>query len=201
MSVPSFRATDVESKEITVWLHKENEYNFTPAQFTEIVIRLFKQSLKRFHLNLDVSEQQFNKSMVDAVCTFYLAKQKFRSVSGPQRNFYTPSGWNQVCEDCWQDMLTHSFFRLDYWDNFWNYYEFGVMPRFFYDVQPFITAVLPMYVRRRLDILIDKEYIAQDNGNSYVRFLPRDYDEEDDEHDFYHAKSKKQRKIQNDSGQ
>ena len=181
------------SREITAWFHKENEYNFTPANFTAIVIRLFKQSVKRFRLSLDVSEEQFTKAMVDAVCTFYLAKQKFRSVHGPQRNFYVPNKWSQICEDCWQDMLLHSFFTLDYWDNFWKCYEFGKMPTFFYDIQPFLTGVLPMYVRRSADKLVDNKYLSIDEDNSYVRFLTRDSDDEEDDFDFHYMKSKKQR--------
>jgi len=200
MSLPSFKPTDLVSKEITAWFHKENEYNFTPAQYTSIIIRLFKQSIKRFHLNLDVQDEQFNKSIMDAVCTFYLAKQKCRSISGPQRNFYVPSGWNQLCEECWQDMLFHSFFTIDYWDNFWKCYEFGKMPSLFIDIQPFLTAVLPMYVRRRIDLLVERQYIVKDEG-TFVRFADGETDGEEDDHDFYYVKSKKQRKIQNDSGQ
>jgi hypothetical protein len=190
-----------KSKEITKWFHTVNYDNFSPADFTTIVISLFKQSLKRFRLTLDVSNEQFLKAMVDAVCTFYNAKQSFKPLSGPLRTFSAPAGWTHLCEECWQDMLLHDYFTMDYWDNFWGCCEFPLLTDLFYDIQPFLTAVLPLYVRRSLDLLFENEYILQDDNNEFVRWEPHLLGDEDEEYDSHYSKTKKQRKIMNDMAQ
>lgn len=185
---------------ITLWFHTVNYCNFTPAQFVGIVIRLFKSSLRLFHLHLDVQDAVFRKAMVDAVCTFYHSKQTHRSISGPLRNFTVPLNWSNVCEECWQDVLVHTFFTIEYWDDFWRQSDFGTMPDLFYDIQPFLTAVLPLYVRRSTALLESEHYIVLDEGNKYMRFEAQDADNEEDDGDAYYIKTKKQKKLQNDAG-
>lgn len=183
------------STAITHWFHTHNP-PFTPRVFTEQVIQLFLQSLRKFRLNLDVSIQQFNKVMLDAVCTFYYAKQRLRTIEGPRRTFSYPKEWSTLCEESWQDALVHSFFSLEYWDNFWK--QFPTLYDVLLDIQPFLTAILPLYVRRSLDILVDKKYIIRDYTNDFIRYDSYESEHEEEDIDYYY-KSKKQKKLLNDN--
>lgn len=186
------------STKITKWFHTVNEDNFTPASYTAIVIKNFLRSIRHFRLPLDVSDTVFQKCICDAVCTFYLGKQQFRSVRGPQRNFFTPAEWSEACEECWQDMLISRYFTIDYWDNFWEVSEFGRVPQLFIDLQPFLTAVLPMYVRRSTNPLVSLGYIVKDEG-AYKRSESVLEIEVEEDIDFQYMKSKKQRQLLNNS--
>jgi len=191
--------SSIISGEVTQWLHTENEFNYTPAQFVGYIVKLFKSSLKRFHLELDVSEGEFTKSICDAVCTFYLSKKKLRAIRGPLRTFSTPQGWSTLCEDSWQDVLIFTFFTIEYWDAFWENSSFSAFPELVHEIQPFLTAILPMYVRRFTDILVEKRFVVQD-GNTYIQWEPEYEDYLADEYDTYHIKTKKQKKLLNDTG-
>lgn len=186
------------SREVTRWLHTENEYNYTPADFVEYVVVIFKRSLKRFHLYLDVTEKEFTKSICDAVCTFYLSKKTFKSIQGPLRQFTYPQGWSTLCEDSWQDVLIYTFYTVEYWDAFWDHSEFSAFPELVHQMQPFLMAILPLYVRRSTDILLDKKYIIQD-GTTFIRWEPEYEDNAEDEYESYHIKTKKQKKLLNDT--
>jgi hypothetical protein len=161
--------------------------------------KLFKSSLKRFHLHLDVLEEEFTKSICDAVCTFYLSKKKLKAIKGPLRTFSNPQGWSALCEDSWQDVLIFTFFTLEYWDTFWENSAFSAFPELVHEIQPFLTAILPMYVRRSTDVLVDKRYIVQDENN-YIRWEPEYEDNVADDYDTHHIKTKKQKKLLNDTG-
>lgn len=184
------------SAEITHWLHTVNECNFTPAEFTEQVIILFKNSLRLYRLNLDVQDHVFNKCICDAVCTFYYSRQRHRTIQGPLRNFTTPSEWTTLCEDCWQELLIFRFFSLEYWDNFWESIGVGELNGIFLEIQPFLTAVLPLYVRRSIKVLEQEQFITLEDGN-FIRLENHISDDEND--DYEYAKTKKQRKLLNDS--
>jgi hypothetical protein len=193
----SFYSNDI-SKEVTQWLHTENEYDFTPAQFIGYVVKLFKSSLKRFHLYLDVTEEEFTKSICDAVCTFYLSKKTFKGIRGPLREFTYPQGWSTLCEDSWQDVIIFTFFTIEYWDAFWEHSEFSPFPELVHEIQPFLTTILPMYVRRSTDVLVDKKFVVKD-GNTYIRWEPEYEENAEDDYDTYHVKTKKQKKLLNDT--
>jgi len=192
-----YRFNTVPAK-ISLWLHTTNYCEFTPAEFIEYVAKAFIKDVKQFRLSIDVSEAQFIKSMCQAMCTHYHASLTYRSSSGPNRDFFYPSGWNAVCESCWQELIADTYFTTDYWEAFWGEPEFRDLPDFFMDIQPYLAAIMPFYVRRSVDVLLHKELIVETYERTFIRWEDA-VPEEENEYEPVQHKTRKQKKLQNDT--
>ena len=192
-----FRVNTISAK-VNLWLHTSNYCEFTPAEFIVYVAKAFIKDVQRFRLTLDITDPQFLKSMCQAMCTQYHASLTYTSVAGPYRTFTYPSGWNAVCESCWQELIGDTYFTNNYWEAFWGRSEFRDLPDFFMGIQHYLAAIMPMYIRRSVDVLLYKQLIAENEDRCLIRWEDAVAEEEDD-YDLVQHKSRKQKKLQNDT--
>lgn len=195
--MPVFQVNTIASK-INLWLHTSNYCEFTPAEFIVYVAKMFIKDVNRRRLNIDILDAEFIQSMCQAMCRQYHASLTYKSVSGPNRVFSYPSAWNAVCESCWQELLADTYFTTDYWDAFWDKSEFRDLPDFFMGIQQYLAAIMPFYVKRSVDVLLHKELIAETDDRRLIRWEDA-VAEEDNEYESVQHKSRKQKKLQNDT--
>jgi len=152
---------------ITQWFHRTVKGKDNEGTPSETILELcdnFIDLLKRKRLNLSVPEKRFRRNMCAALCTMKMCNDTNLRRRFP-RDMY-PENWTNEMEKIWQEWITQRCFKD--WHSFW-----GRLPvREWEDQVPGwrkgIEYLLPTYVRREVEVLIDEELIVEDDDGEYV---------------------------------
>jgi len=169
----------IKYNKVTQWFHtciEEKEHEGTPAETIMEMNDLFINLIKTKRLNLGVSEKIFRRSICNALCTmkYYDNTQIYRTNVIIKNNY--PAEWNMEIESMWQEWLeTHCFLN---WTAFWA----RVPVREWEDALPgwrkAMEYLLPTYIQRNIDSLVDAHLIVEDEQGEYVDSNQYDYGEE-----------------------
>ena len=148
----------VVSYRITQWFR-----NTSP--WIHRIVSIFLNNCDKYHLQICMAEPKFYDVMSEALCVMYHASKTNTDWSGPNRQFPSPSDWNDTKEQLWNDYLHGRVFTFDFWDSFWNSvseesWECGIP-----NLRVNFQYLLPLYVQRSNETLIqDGSLVEQEDG-------------------------------------
>jgi hypothetical protein len=154
------------SNHITYWFNNQNvDIHQYPALWIQKVVSRFLNYCEKHNLHMCVIEHKFYEIMCEAMCVMYHAAITNKDWSGPKRKFPKPSDWNESKEQLWTDYIHGRLFTYEFWDSFWDaldeeHWEFAIP-----SVRGNFQYLLPLYIQRSNDILIDEGILVeQDDG-------------------------------------
>jgi hypothetical protein len=168
----------------TEWFNCRDIDSISPFSYVEQVATEFYRFLDKRGYTLDTTQNQFLYDLCTATCTMYYYqvwhKNKF-IVGAPKRKFTYPKQWTGVLEGKWNDYIHSRIVNYEFWDNFWrklppSYWE-GELRDNWRDVMQFL---LPFYIRRELDILLEEEIVCQEDDGNIITWDDHELEEESD---------------------
>ncbi len=157
---------------LTQWFHTSVYDERTPAQSAQLVSDLFLDILHTKHLSLSVSESQFRRLVCEATCSL----RRFSELSNPRRKFPRPLGWNEEIESYWNECLHVHIVSDAFWDSFWVRIPRSAWEDSLPTWRATLQSILPMYIRRDIDVLVFYEYIVENDEGEFIS--NEDYDAE-----------------------
>ena len=174
----------VRSNKVTKWFHTSVNGDITPAQSACEVSDLFLSILHSKQLSLSVPVRLFRKIVCEATCVLKLTSGYELPV--PNRVFSRPDGWNGDLERWWTEWLHSHFFVEGFWSRFWNRIYVSewedAMPSWRHEIQ----SLLPYYVQRNTDVLIECGFIIENDDGVFVANEDYDYEAPAD-YDIYYS--------------
>ena len=170
--------------QVNYWFHKKQNKQ-SPFDFVKDVCFHFNYVLENMKFRLDTNFLKFLHSICDFVCFSKECDGRRSFVAGPKRKPLIPIGWNKDCESIWIETLYYKYFNDDFWEHFWS--EHPNCDEFFDRIKGELGNILPMYVQRNMDFLLDNELIMKDEkAKKIVRWEDYEAEEKDDEYcDYY----------------
>lgn len=168
----------------------------SPFAYVEYVANEFCSFLNKKGYTLDVPQHQFLYDLCTATCTMYYyqvwQKNKF-IVGAPKRKFTRPKQWTPALEGQWKDYLHSRIVNYEFWEQFWRklpcaYWESVLERDNWRDV---MQTLLPFYIRREVDILLEEEIVCQEDNGNIVTWDDHEAEEEPDIRDMDGSKKKK----------
>jgi len=165
------------SHHVNTWFQNSAGEDASPAEATAVISSLFLERCERFKLNIVTDPITFRKIMCETVCTLYHCDKYNVDWNGPHRKFFIPNQWTDEIESAWNSCISVKFFNEYFWASFWR----AIPTSELFEIKNSkenLQYLLPLYVRRSSDILIQKGFlIEQEDGNIVAT---EDYESEDD---------------------
>ena len=182
--------------EITDWFHTEDIDNISPYKYVEYVANQFCDDLARKGYATDISRHQVLYDMCTATCTMYYYQHCKRGryiVGAPKRKFSRPRQWTATLEYQWNDFMRSRIVGMDYWSTFWALLPVATWEQFLVhdNWRDVIQYLLPFYIQREVDILVDEEIVCQENDGNIVTWDDHEPDAEPDVRDTNGSSKKK----------
>lgn len=152
---------------ITKWFHKTipgKENEGTPAETIQELCDNFIDLLKRKRLNLSIPERNFRRNMCAALCTMKKHRDTHLLRNFPKDQY--PSNWNKEMEYIWQEWLNERCFGN--WIAFWARLPVREWEDQIPGWRQGIEDLLPTYVRREIEVMVDEGLIVEDNDGEFV---------------------------------
>lgn len=168
-----------ENRKVDRWFHRK--YN-KQSQFDHVkdICAHFETCLRRENFVLDTSYKQFVYSISDFICCSKKSYETRAYVSGPYRKHSYPPEWTNDCEELWNELLAYRYFNDEFWESFWE--QHSIEDKVFKSCISELIVILPMYIRRDLNVLVQHQLIEIDN-DEVVRWEEYLYDEFENEED------------------
>ena len=172
------------SEQINDWFFTK-AHGMSPANSVVIIADSFEGALSSKGFQLNTHFKLFRNNLCDATCTMYRAHLENKDVEGPKKIANLPKGWSDDLEDIWSDYIYSRTLTDDFWSEFWYEIPEGSWEAQFPQFRSFIQAVLPIYIQRDLEMLIEESLVAKNNEGEYVDIYDPEYEEEErDERDY-----------------
>lgn len=167
----SYTTYNLENK-VSEWFHNRDIDNISPYTYVSYVVNEFCNYLTKGGYCTDISRQQLLQEMCSATCTMYyyqLRRSKY-IIGSPKRKFTKPSQWSNSLENQWNDYVHSRIVNYEFWENFWKGLQHAYWEETLHDDwRGVIQHLLPFYILREIDILLDEEIVCQeDDGNIYT---------------------------------
>ena len=160
------------------WFHNKYLLEYTPEQFATSVASDFLDAVTNMNMHICCSDADFIRAMYNAICTYYVAEKQGEIVSLPHRDWPKPAGWTFDCELHWMQTLQHCYLDSVFWEHFWRQYP--DMHDFYEKFSGYLTAILPYYVTRNINILYKHKVVIMNKYGENVLWENCE-DGEDDE--------------------
>lgn len=170
---------------INEWFNTCDIDNISPFICVEYVVNKFCNYIENCGYILDIPKQTILQDMCSATCTMYYY-QKWRQnrfiVGAPKRKFSIPKQWNNALELQWKDYVHSRIVNYEFWEQFWkeiqsSYMELTFTKDNWRDVMQYL---LPFYIRREIDILLDEEIVCQEENGNFVTWDDHEVEEDVD---------------------
>jgi hypothetical protein len=182
--------------ETTEWFNHCDIDGESPFTYVECVVNKFCDYIEKRGYTTDVSRRKVLLDMCSATCTMYYYQtwmSRKYIVGAPTQKFCRPLRWNAELEYQWNDYLHSRIVNYEFWERFWNelpntYWESTLVHDTWRDVMQYL---LPFYIRREINILIDEEIVCQEENGNIVTWDDHEVKEEPDIRDLDGSKKKK----------
>ena len=184
------------SDETSNWFNCCDIDGESPYSYVEYVVNEFCNIIEKRGYTTDVSRQRIMYDMCSATCIMYYYQNYLRRkyiVGAPKQKFSRPLRWNAVLETQWNDYVHSRIVNYEFWERFWNelpnaYWETTLTHDNWRDVMQYL---LPFYIRREIDILLDEEIVCQEENGNIVTWDDHEAEDESDIRDMDGSKKKK----------
>lgn len=180
----------------TEWFHYCDIDGESPYIYVEYVVNQFCNYIEKRGYTIDISRQKMLHHMCTATCTMYYYQTWRRCkyiVGAPKYKFTRPLRWTAVLESQCNDYIHSRIVNYEFWEQFWNelpnaYWESTLTYDNWRDV---MQTLLPYYIHREVDILLDEEIVCQEENGNIVTWDDHEAEEESDIRDLDGSKKKK----------
>lgn len=184
------------SDEISDWFNSYDIDGESPYSYVERVVNEFCNIIEKRGYMTDISRQKLMYDMCSATCTMYYYEHYLHRrfiIGAPKKKFTKPLRWSAVLEAQWNDYVHSRIVNYEFWERFWKelpaaYWESTLTHDSWRDV---IQYLLPFYIRREIDILLDEEIVCQEENGNIVTWDDHEVEEEPDIRDMDGSKKKK----------
>lgn len=185
-----------KSNETSDWFNYCDIDGESPYMYVEYIVNQFCDSIEKRGYMIDISRQKMLYDMCSATCIMYYYQNYLRRkyiVGAPKQKFSRPLRWNAVLETQWNDYVHSRIVNYEFWERFWNelpnaYWETTLTHDNWRDVMQYL---LPFYIRREIDILLDEEIVCQEENGNIVTWDDHEAEDESDIRDMDGSKKKK----------
>jgi hypothetical protein len=182
--------------DVNIWFHECDIDDISPYMYVEYVVNTFCEYLEQRGYVCDVSKPRLLHFMCSATCSMYYYekwKQRKFYIGSPKYKFTRPKQWGGALETQWNDYVHSRIVNYEFWERFWNrlpkaYWESTLTHDCWRDV---MQHLLPFYIQRELDILIDEELVCQEENGNIVTWDDHEIEDEPDIRDADGSKKKK----------
>jgi hypothetical protein len=181
---------------ISEWFRTSEHDGIRPFEYVEFVVNEFCTTIEKKGFYFDISRQNILYDMCTAICTQYyydVYHHKKYNVGLPKRKFTKPKQWNHTLDHQWNDYVHSRIINYEYWMVFWKRLPIAEWEQFIsFDWRSLLQTLLPFYIQRELDVLIDEEIVCvEDDGNIVTR---DDHESDYEETDVRNIDEKKKKK-------
>ena len=153
---------------INTWFYKTWRDNVSPATTVICVYNEFLDSLEKCGLFLEMHENIFIRKLCSATCNYYQAYLTGAEPGGPTKFPAKPRGWDADIEHLWMDYLYSQHFTEQFWNQFWKNLQTADWECDHLRWRSYIQSILPLYVKRDIDLLKDAGVIYEDDEGNFV---------------------------------
>jgi hypothetical protein len=154
-------------KHINEWFNKGIDGDIAPIHTVFKIAKKFSQYLEEYNLTLNMNYSTFFSKLCGATCT--LALHKNSKVIGMPRSIpQSPANWSTEIEIIWNDYIESFYLTIDFWDSFWKSIDTGIWELRLSQFRNYLQSILPLFIKRDLQLLIDMDLIAENSEGKYV---------------------------------
>jgi len=168
---------------VTEWFHHSEYDGISPYEYVEFVVNEFYSTIESKGFNFDISRQQVLYDMCAAICSQYyyeVFKKKKYNVGIPKRTFSKPKLWNNTLDHQWNDYVHSRIINYEYWSQFWKLLPVAEWEQFIsFDWRSILQTLLPYYVQREIDVLLDEEIVCVEEDGNIVTWDDHESDYDD----------------------
>lgn len=155
---------DKRPEKIAEWFYLQYSDDLCPAQTSAAIADAFYDAAHSFGLKLAYPFDAFNHKLSVATTAF-----AFLPATGVPRNLpRPPKGWSLSTETLWMDYLHMRVFTASFWDIFWRDHPFAIWEEAHVGYRAYMQSILPYFVQRTFDPLLEEELVAQNDDGEYV---------------------------------
>jgi hypothetical protein len=173
------RHTERRNDKINSWFY-ERQDRISPATTVMAIADEFCAYVESQNLKLSLPFKDFRNLLCEATCVMFRAHLEGRLVICPDKIPNLPSNWNRETEEIWNDHLGIFYLTDDFWTDFWRTIQPGIWEAQFPDYRYYIQGVMPLYIKRDIDLLIEEGLIKKNSEGEYVDIHDEDADWEDE---------------------
>jgi hypothetical protein len=159
---------------ISEWFRTSEHDGIRPFEYVEFVVNEFCTTIEKKGF-------------------YFVYHHKKYNVGLPKRKFTKPKQWNHTLDHQWNDYVHSRIINYEYWMVFWKRLPIAEWEQFIsFDWRSLLQTLLPFYIQRELDVLIDEEIVCvEDDGNIVTR---DDHESDYEETDVRNIDEKKKKK-------
>jgi ATP-dependent Clp protease adapter protein ClpS len=171
----------------TNWFNTCDIDDISPYDYVEYVVNAFCDYLEQHAYSTDISRQKLLHDMCKATCILYFYDKwlhKKYTIGAPKRKFSKPYKWNAALEHQWNDYLHSRIVNYEFWEEFWRKLPVAMWEYTLPDInwRNSMQFLLPFYIHREMDILIDQEIVGQEEDGNIIIFDDHGIETEVDEY-------------------
>jgi ATP-dependent Clp protease adapter protein ClpS len=172
MIIRTFHKHSAET-DTTAWFHRSDIDDISPREYVEYIVNEFCDYLEQKSYSTDIPRQHLIHEMCKATCTqYYYDKWLHKKfiVGIPKRKFSKPSQWNNILESQWNDFVHSRIINYEFWEDFWRKLPVAMWENTLTNInwRDLMQYLLPFYIHRELDILLDEEIVCQEEDGNIV---------------------------------